>query len=230
MKRSSISTVDESLSPFQVEVIRRTEVLAREKLGNEGTGHDWWHAERVRATAAEIARHESADIFVVDLAALLHDIEDFKFTGSDESGPRFATQWLASLGVGDLVVAHVGEIIARVSFKGAHVEQLPLSLEGKCLQDADRLDALGAIGISRVFAFGGHRGRPIHDPDVAPQLHTSKESYKNSVGTSINHFHEKLLLLKDRMNTAHGRLLAGRRHDYMVGFLDEFHAEWAGRA
>lgn len=222
--------VEGQVDEFRKTIVRKTESLARKKLGDEPTGHDWWHAERVRATALDIARHEGADLFVIDLAALLHDIEDFKFSGSEESGPRFAVEWLLSMSVDNDVAEHVAEIIKRMSFKGANVRQLPLSLEGQCLQDADRLDALGAIGIARVFAFGGHRGRPIHDPGVEPVMHSSAQSYMASVGTSVNHFHEKLLLLRDRMNTPRGRALADERHEFMVQYLDRFHAEWKGSA
>jgi uncharacterized protein len=220
----------EETATFREEVLARTEAMVKDKLDREATGHDWWHAARVRATAVRIAKQEDADVFVVDLAALLHDVEDYKFTGDDASGPLFATRWLSSIGVDSATTDHVAQIIGRMSFKGAHVDQLPLTLEGKCLQDADRLDAIGAIGISRVFAFGGHRGRPIHDPCEEPVLHASAESYKSAVGTSINHFHEKLLLLRDRMNTEHGRRLAEARHQVMVGFLRQFHAEWDGLA
>jgi uncharacterized protein len=212
------------------EVIGKTGELVRSKLDEESTGHDWWHVERVRATALRIAEHERADVFVVELAALLHDVEDYKFSGSAEAGPRFAHEHLSSLGVSGDIADHVSDIIRRMSFKGANVEQLPLSLEGRCLQDADRLDAIGAIGIARTFAYGGHVGRPIHDPELAPTPHDTVDSYLNSKGTTINHFHEKLLLLRERMNTEFGRKLADERHRYMVAFLDEFHSEWQGQA
>lgn len=210
------------------ELIRKTEEVVRSKLHNESTGHDWWHADRVRSTAVRIAREESADAFVVELAALLHDVEDFKFSGSEDTGPRFAGDFLLSIGVAEQDANHVAEIIRNISFKGARVEPAPLSLEGRCIQDADRLDAIGAIGIARTFAYGGYKKRPIHDPDVAPVAHDSVRSYLDTKGTTINHFHEKLLLLRERMNTEFGRKLAEERHRFMEEFLAEFESEWSG--
>lgn len=212
------------------DVVQQTEQLVRDKLNKESTGHDWWHAQRVRNIALRIADHEGADTFVVELAALLHDIDDYKFSGSDEAGPRFAANWLRSMALDDETVDHVAQIIHRISFKGALVAEQQLSLEGMCIQDADRLDALGAIGIARAFAYGGYVQRPIHDPDEPPVLHTSAESYTTSLGTTINHFHEKLLLLTERMNTEHGRAIAESRHKFMQRFLDRFDEEWAGQA
>lgn len=212
------------------DVVQRTEALVRDKLGNESTGHDWWHAQRVRKIAVRIAEHEGADTFVVEIAALLHDVDDYKFSGSEEAGPQFAASWLKSLDVDAETADHIAQIIRRMSFKGAMVVEQPLSLEGQCLQDADRLDALGAIGIARAFAYGGYVKRPIHDPAEPPVLHVSAESYMTSRGTTINHFHEKLLLLTERMNTEHGRALAESRHKFMQRFLDKFDEEWAGRA
>ncbi|MGK3201235.1 HD domain-containing protein [Amycolatopsis sp. MEPSY49] len=210
------------------ELIRQTEQVVREKLRNEPTGHDWWHADRVRSTAVRIAREESADAFVVELAALLHDVEDYKLSGSEEAGPRFASEFLTSIGVAGEDADHVAEIIRNMSFKGARVAPAPLSLEGRCLQDADRLDAIGAIGIARTFAYGGYKQRPIHDPEVPVVAHDSVASYLASQGTTINHFHEKLLLLRERMNTEFGRKLAEARHRYMEEFLEEFAGEWSG--
>lgn len=208
------------------ELVRLTEELAREKLGADPTGHDWWHTHRVRTIGLRIARQENANPFVVEVAALLHDIEDYKFSGSVEAGPRFATDWLESLKVEAGVISAVSQIIRDVSFHGAHVVRPELSIEGKCVQDADRLDAIGAIGIARAFAYGGFVHRPLHDPTVQPVLHTSAESYQNSIGTTINHFHEKLLLLKARMNTHTGGEIAERRHAYLLSFLAEFECEW----
>lgn len=210
------------------ELIRKTEQVVRSKLHNESTGHDWWHADRVRSTAVRIAQEESADALVVELAALLHDVEDFKFSGSEEKGPRFAGDFLRSIGVAKQDADHVADIIRNISFKGARVAPAPLSLEGHCIQDADRLDAIGAIGIARTFAYGGYKQRPIHDPDVKPVAHDSVRSYLDTKGTTINHFHEKLLLLRDRMNTEFGRKLAEERHRFMTDFLDEFDSEWKG--
>jgi uncharacterized protein len=210
------------------DIVRRTEQFARRELADDPTGHDWWHADRVRRTALRIAEQEGADTFIVELASLLHDVADFKFSGSEEAGPDQAWKWLASLGVSESIREAVVEIIRRMSFKGACVVESSLSLEGKCVQDADRLDALGAIGIARTFAYGGFVNRPIHDPSVEPTLHMSAEAYRRTRGTTINHFHEKLLLLRSRMKTDTGRAMATSRHQVLVDFLSEFEAEWSG--
>lgn len=208
--------------------IPATEKFVREMLPIDATGHDWHHVFRVRRNALAIAQAEGADPLVVELAALLHDIADHKFHGGDETaGPRTAEQWLASLDVPRALIEQVCEIIARLSFKGAAVAQEPLSLEGQVVQDADRLDALGAIGIARAFAYGGCKGRPLYDPEVPPEQHTSFEAYKKGAGPTLNHFYEKLLLLKDRFNTAAGRRLAQERHAFLVEYLRRFLEEWA---
>ncbi|MBI1280935.1 MAG: HD domain-containing protein [Anaerolineaceae bacterium] len=196
-------------------------------MQGESSGHDWWHIYRVWQTSLHIADREKVDSDVVQLAALLHDIGDWKFHAGDESvGPRLAREWLQSLGVEDMIVAHVCTIIANLSFKGADVKAAPLSLEGQVVQDADRLDAIGAIGIGRAFAYGGAKGREMHDPNAQPVMHTTFEQYKAARGTTINHFHEKLVLLKDRMNTSTARALAEQRHQFMLEFLEQFNAEW----
>jgi uncharacterized protein len=198
-------------------------------LSGEGSGHDWFHIERVRNVALAIAREEGADLFVVELAALLHDVADWKFAGGDhEAGPRAAREWLKSLGVPQPTIDHVTTVIAGLSFKGAGVETPMSTIEGRCVQDADRLDAIGAIGIARAFAYGGHKGRAMYDPDVPPQPHASFEAYKKNTGPTINHFYEKLLLLKARMNTETGKRLAEQRHAVLEEFLEEFFAEWVG--
>jgi uncharacterized protein len=180
-------------------------------------------------TAKRIGQAEEADLLIVELAALLHDIADWKAHGGDAMlGPAMAREWLDSLGAEPAISQHVFQIIADISFKGAKVEQPVLSLEGKVVQDADRLDAIGAIGISRAFAYGGAKGRLIYDPDVTPTEHHSAESYLADTGTTINHFYEKLLLLKDRMNTATGRAIAAKRHEFMEAFLQRFFEEWEG--
>ncbi|HEY0638248.1 MAG TPA: HD domain-containing protein [Pseudonocardiaceae bacterium] len=212
------------------EVIRAAEELVRDELGDEPTGHDWWHADRVRTLAVRFARQEGADVRVVELAALLHDLDDYKFSGSDDAGPRRAYEWLRGQGIPSGTAQAVAAIIANMSFKGAGVLPAPLSIEGKCVQDADRLDAIGAIGIARTFAYGGFVNRPIHDPSATPELHDSVERYRTVRGTTVNHFHEKLLLLKTRMNTESARQLAERRHEVLVAFLRQFHAEWEGSA
>jgi uncharacterized protein len=210
------------------EWISRTEVFVRERLPIDATGHDWHHVFRVRRNALAISKTESVDLLVVELAALLHDIADHKFHGGDETaGPRAARLWLESLGAPEKIIEQVCQIIARLSFKGAAVAQEPLSPEGQVVQDADRLDALGAIGIARAFAYGGSKGRPLYDPEVPPEQHASFEAYKKGAGPTLNHFYEKLLLLKDRFNTATGRRLAGERHDFLVEFVRRFLEEWA---
>jgi len=211
-------------------IITQTEAHVRSVLDGDGSGHDWWHIDRVRNTAMHLAELEAdADRFVVELAALLHDIADWKFHGGDENaGPNAARAWLESLSVGEDVIAHVCDIIAHVSYKGAGVATPMSTKEGKIVQDADRLDAIGAIGIARAFAYGGHKNRELWNPEEAVTLHGSFEDYKKNKGSTITHFHEKLLLLKDRMNTEAGRQMAEGRHRYMLVFLEQFHAEWTG--
>jgi uncharacterized protein len=196
---------------------------------SDSSGHDWWHIDRVRRLALHIARCEGASLFTVELAALVHDIADWKFhRGDDTLGPMVAAEWLAGLGVDDAVIKHVSQIVRDVSFKGAGVSTPMPTVEGRAVQDADRLDAMGAIGIARAFAYGGHAGQPMHDPCIEVQMHGSFEAYKRADGTTINHFHEKLLLLKDRMTTPTGRRLAEARHAFMEQFLGRFEAEWRG--
>jgi uncharacterized protein len=212
-----------------IEIIERTANHAKTVLSGDGTGHDWWHVYRVWKTAKRIGRAEGADLLVVELAALLHDIADWKAHGGDSSiGPKTAEVWLASLDLDPGVIDRVCQIITDISFKGANVEQPTLSLEGQVVQDADRLDAIGAIGIARAFAYGGSKGRMIHDPTCRPTDHQTADSYLNSVGTTVNHFYEKLLLLKDRMNTPAGRAMAEQRHQFMEDFLRRFYEEWEG--
>jgi uncharacterized protein len=210
-------------------LIQQTAAHARSLLYGESTGHDWWHIYRVWQTARRIARHENADSFVVELAALLHDIGDYKFHNGDETvGPRMAREWLETLHIEVETIEHVVEITRDLSFKGAGVATPMRSREGLIVQDADRLDAIGAVGIARAFAYGGHKGRELHNPDVPPQMHASFEQYKNSHSPSINHFYEKLMLLKDRMNTETARRIAAERHRFMEQFLEHFFVEWEG--
>ena len=211
------------------EWIERTADHVKTALSHEGSGHDWWHVYRVWRMAKRIGQAEGADLLVVEPAALLHDIADWKSHGGDSMvGPRMAREWLVSLGVHISVVEHVCQIVADISFKGAGVEQPVLSLEGKVVQDADRLDAMGAIGIARAFSYGGAKGQLILDPAVKPIEHRTAEAFLGSGGTTINHFYEKLLLLKDRMNTATGRAMAERRHRFMEDYLKRFYEEWEG--
>ncbi|MGD0898867.1 MAG: HD domain-containing protein [Thermoguttaceae bacterium] len=211
------------------DLIARTANHIKTVLSGDGTGHDWWHVYRVSKMAQRISRAENADLLVVELAALLHDIADWRLHDDDVSvGPTMAKDWLDSLDLDPSITGHVCQIIAGISFKGAAVEQPTLSLEGKVVQDADRLDAVGAIGIARAFAYGGAKGRAIYDPGVKPTEHRTAESYLRGDGTTVNHFYEKPLLLKDRMNTATGRAIAERRHQFMEDYLRRFYEEREG--
>lgn len=210
-------------------VLARARDYVRQELSADSSGHDWWHIQRVVNLARVIAREEGADSYVCELAALLHDIADYKIAGDEESGLRRVREWLEAQGVDAAVADHVMEIIGTMSFGGGNRPPMA-TLEGRVVQDADRLDAIGAIGVARAFAFGGSRGRALHDPDEAPQQYASKEAYHASGSSTINHFHEKLLSLRDRMNTAYARRLAEQRHRYMEAFLDEFAREWSGEA
>ena len=210
------------------DVIRQTAEFVKKRLGKEVTGHDWWHAYRVWKMALRIAKEEGdVDLFVVQLAALLHDIEDWKFCKGDTTlGPKIAEKWLRKLGVKEEIISRVCEIIREISFKGAGVKSRMKTKEGMIVQDADRLDAMGAIGIARCFATGAKLNREIYNPQIKPKLHKTFEEYKNSESTSINHFYEKLLLLKDLMNTKTAKRIAEKRHKFMEQFLDRFFKEW----
>jgi uncharacterized protein len=211
--------------------IHETLAHVQSRLSGDRTGHDWWHVHRVWQNAIRIGREEKVDLFIVELAALLHDIADWKFHGGDDgAGPREARTWLEQIHVPSDLAGRVCTIIKEVSFRGAGVRTIPSTLEGKVVQDADRLDALGAIGIARAFAYGGYKGREIYNPGVPPSHHQSFEDYKRGGGTTINHFHEKLLLLKDLMNTRTGRAMAEQRHRYLEQFLEQFHSEWNGKS
>jgi len=209
-------------------IIQTTEYI-KAKLMGEGSGHDWWHVYRVWKNAIHIGKQESVDLFVVELAALLHDVADWKFhDGNEEIGPQVAKDWLESLGVSEEIVSHVCQIIKDISFKGAGVVTAMKTTEGMVVQDADRLDALGAIGIARTFAYGGSKNREMYNPDINPEMHASFEQYKKSQETSINHFYEKLLLLKELMNTATAKQIAEKRHAVMEDYLAQFYREWEG--
>ena len=212
-------------------VIQKTVDFVKEKLSGEGSGHDWWHVYRVWSIAKKITQKENADPTIVELSALLHDIADWKFNDGDESaGPRQATAWLNKNGVDPRLVGEVCEIISTLSYKGAGVATPMRTIEGKIVQDADRLDAIGAVGIARTFAYGGNKNRLMYHPEETPVMHESFDHYKNNKGHTINHFHEKLLLLKDRMNTESAKKLAEQRHLFMENYLDRFHKEWNGDA
>lgn len=210
-------------------ILNETEAFVRETLKHAEGGHDWWHIQRVRNTAMTIGRHEGADLFIIELGALLHDIADSKFHGgNDEIGPAKAAEFLQSIGCNQKDIYHVQNIVRYISYKGGHQSKNFRSLELAVVQDADRLDAIGAIGIARAFNYGGFKNRALHDPDVPPNLQMDAETYKKNNGPTINHFYEKLLLLKDLMNTGSGRRMAAERHAYLLGFLDQFFREWAG--
>ncbi len=211
-------------------LISRTRDFVKTELTNAEGGHDWFHTFRVWKTACFIAEEEPADRLVVELAALLHDVADSKFNdGDEEAGPRKAAGFLQREGVSDEVLCHVVNIIRHISFKGGNHQQAFRSTELDIVQDADRLDAIGAIGIARTFNYGGYKNRELYNPEIKPDLNMTKDAYKNSTAPTINHFYEKLLLLKDRMNTKTGKVMAEKRHRFMQQFLDEFFDEWGGR-
>lgn len=213
----------------QETVIQKTIYFVKEVLSDAEGGHDWWHIYRVWMLSKQIAQTENVDVFIVELGALLHDIADSKFhNGNEEIGPRKAREFLSSLNIKEHIIIHVENIISNISFKGGKHTQKFKSPELDIIQDADRLDAMGAIGISRTFNYGGHKGREIYNPEIKPNLNMSKEEYKNSNAPSLNHFYEKLLLLKDKMNTNTGKSMAKHRHIFMKQFLDEFYKEWTG--
>ncbi|PRP68078.1 HD domain-containing protein [Nonlabens agnitus] len=211
-------------------IITTTINFVKQQLADAEGGHDWFHIERVWKNAQLIARNESgADLLVVELGALLHDIADSKFHNGDETvGPRVASEFLMKQNVEVEVINHVVKIIENISFKGGNQSQKFKSLELDIVQDADRLDALGAIGIARTFNYGGFKNRPLYNPAIKPDLHMDVATYKKSNAPTINHFYEKLLLLKDRMNTQTGKDLAQERHAFMEHFLDQFYQEWNG--
>lgn len=211
-------------------IIEKTVIFVKETLAETEGGHDWWHIYRVRKLAKQIAKHEDVNILIVELGALLHDIADSKFhCGNEKIGPKIARKFLTKLKVDDVIIQHVENIIINISFKGSNNYQAFNSLELNVVQDADRLDAIGAIGIARTFNYGGFKNHKIYDPNIKPNLNMNKEKYKNSTAPSINHFYEKLLLLKDKMNTDTGKSLAEYRHNFMENFLIEFYNEWDGK-
>lgn len=211
-------------------MIQATIDYVKSELKNAEGGHDWWHIYRVWKTAQQIAASEPVNLQIVELGALLHDIADSKFHGGDESiGPQKAKRFLQSIGTSEEVISHVILIIQNISFGGGNFEKKFHSPELAVVQDADRLDALGAIGIARTFNYGGFKNRAIYDPNIPPQLNMTKEEYKKSTAPSINHFYEKLLLLKDRMNTPTGKKMAEQRHQFMENYLQQFYQEWEGK-
>ncbi len=211
-------------------LIQKTIAFVKETLPEAEGGHDWFHIQRVFLNAKYIAKHENVDELVVALAALLHDIADSKFNNGDESvGPEIASNFLRSLELNELLIEHVVKIIENMSFKNSLEKKERFnSIELQVVQDADRLDAIGAIGIARAFNYGGFKNRALYDPKIHPALNQTKEEYKSSTAPTLNHFYEKLLLLKDKMNTKTGLKLAEKRHQFMLNYLDQFYNEWNG--
>lgn len=211
------------------EQINKTIAFVKETLADAEGGHDWFHIERVYKNALLIAKNETVDVFIVSLGALLHDIADSKFHNGDETiGPKIAGEFLFKLNINSKIIEHVIKIIENISFKGGNESQKFKSPELDLVQDADRLDAIGAIGIARCFNYGGFKNRALYNPEIKPNLNMSKTEYKASTAPTINHFYEKLLLLKDRMNTKTGTRIATERHQFMLQFLDQFENEWEG--
>lgn len=204
-------------------LIQKTADYIRSNFEREGSGHDWWHLYRVWQMAQRIAIEEGANLFLVEMAALLHDLDDWKLASPSDSK---AMEWMKQIGIDASEQTRIQAIIDDVSFKGAEVDTTPSSLEACVVQDADRLDAMGAIGIARTFAYGGHKNRLIFDPEIQPEMHASFSDYQKSTAPTINHFYEKLLLLKDRMNTKTGQKIAKKRHQFMETYLEHFFQEW----
>ena len=214
---------------MDADLIEKTRRMVETQFQGEASGHDWQHVYRVWAVARKLAKEEGAHPTIVELAALLHDIADWKFHDGDEAeGPKRARHWLEQNNTPLIIIDSVCEIIATLSYKGAGVATPMKTIEGQVVQDADRLDAIGAIGIARTFAYGGYKNRSLYDPDEPPVLHQNFEAYKNNRGHTINHFYEKLLLLKDRMNTDSAQRWAEKRHNFMERYLEQFFGEWNG--
>lgn len=212
------------------DIINQTIAFVKKTLSNAEGGHDWFHIERVYKNSLLIAKTEPVNTFIVALGALLHDIADSKFHNGDETiGPKIAREFLFKNNVDSQIIEHVIRIIENISFKGGNESQKFKSPELDVVQDADRLDAIGAIGIARCFNYGGFKNRALFNPDIKPNLNMTKEEYKSSNSPTINHFYEKLLLLKDRMNTKTGKKIAFNRHAFMENYLEQFYAEWDGR-
>ncbi len=219
------------MKPSEEQIIAQTIAFVKNELKEAESGHDWWHIYRVWKTARQMAKEEQADLFVTSLGTLLHDIADAKFHHGDETvGPEKARKFLLSQNLPPEIIFKVLNIIQFVSFKNRNEPPDDDSLELHIVQDADRLDAIGAIGIARAFSFGGYKMREMYNPDIPPKPGMSKKEYKKSESTTVNHFYEKLLLLKEMMHTQTGKRLAAGRHRFMENFLEEFYAEWDGKA
>ena len=208
-------------------VIQEVKKYLKENFKGEATGHDWWHIFRVWKMAKEIAKREGGDLFIIELAALLHDIADWKFHGGNtKASSEKAKILLNKYNINDKIIKHICHIVDNVSFKGAGVKNKIKTKEGMIVQDADRLDVIGAIGIARTFAYGGFRGRQIYDPEIKPKLHKTFREYRNAKSASINHFYEKLLFLKDRLNTKTAKEIVRKRHKFLEEYLKQFFKEW----
>lgn len=223
-------TKSPGLTDFQQGIIEKTIDFVKHNLEDAEGGHDWWHVYRVWKMAIQIAESENVDLFVVQLGALLHDIADPKFhSGNEEIGPAIAVQFLRANRLDNAIIQHIDQIIRNISFKNSIESKTFKSNEMDIIQDADRLDAIGAIGIARTFHYGGHKGFSIYNPLIKPKIYKNKQEYKNSEAPTVNHFYEKLLLLKDLMNTEKGKMIAEERHLFMENFLQQFFREWEGR-
>ncbi|MEN8117767.1 MAG: HD domain-containing protein [Bacteroidota bacterium] len=212
----------------QKEILIQTENFIQKYFEKDGSGHDWWHIFRVRNLALKIAKKEGGNLFIIEMAALLHDLDDWKLNG--DSNESKAEMWMKEQNIPAEVSRKILEIIEQVSFKGAGVETKAVTAEAKIVQDADRLDAIGAVGIARTFAYGGSKGRLMYHPDIKPEMHASFEDYKKTTAPTINHFYEKLLLLKDRLNTKTAKNMAETRHRFMENFLKQFFNEWDNKS
>ena len=220
----------ENLNLNHNQLIAETVKFVKHTLAGAESGHDWWHIQRVWNNALQIIKTESAEQLIVELASLLHDIADSKFhDGDEEIGPKKAGDFLSSQGLPEDLILHVQQIIRNMSFKASLGKVDFHSREMDIVQDADRLDAIGAIGIARAFTYGGFKNRELYNPEIPPALNMSKEEYKNSEAPTINHFYEKLLLLKDKMNTQSGKKIAAERHLFMEQYLEQFYREWEGK-
>lgn len=213
----------------QEEIIKATEQFIESEFRTEGSGHDWFHILRVRNMAIRIGRVEGCDLFVVEMAALLHDLDDWKLVDTVCDNETRVGNWLKKSGLSAAISRQIEKVVDEVSFKGAGIETPVSSVEAAVVQDADRLDAIGAIGIARTFAYGGHKNRLIYDPAIEPVAHGSFQEYKSSTAPTVNHFYEKLLLLKDRMNTKTAKDIAEKRHKFMADYLDQFFDEWEAK-
>ncbi len=206
-------------------IINQTRDFVKNASYGEGSGHDWWHIERVYKLAKFLAEQEGANLFIVEMASLLHDMDDWKFRDLDKTS-TIIEDFLCSIGVDEESRTHITMIVETMSFKGGVEDSSQSTIEGMIVQDADRLDAIGAIGIARTFAYGGHKNQPLYNPYIEPYLFHSLEQVKKADNHTINHFYEKLLKLKDLMNTKTAKEIAVRRHQFMQQFLVEFYGEW----